>query len=102
MGLKNNAHNGGTRCLECSATNSSVIDSRPTLDGFTRRRRKCNACGHRWPTIEIPERSFTSVDLGASLASATRAMNLMVAEFNNLRRAVRRTEGNGKTTPPAF
>lgn len=38
------------RCPECRGK-SSVIDSRAWLIEI-RRRRRCQACGHRWTTIE--------------------------------------------------
>ncbi len=40
-------------CPFCSAMDSRVIDSRPTVDGSSiRRRRECTACGKRFTTYE--------------------------------------------------
>jgi transcriptional repressor NrdR len=40
-------------CPACSATDTRVIDSRPAEGGQTiRRRRECEACGHRFTTYE--------------------------------------------------
>ena len=41
------------RCQYCSCTESKVIDSRPTEEGNSiRRRRECVACGRRFTTYE--------------------------------------------------
>ena len=44
------------KCPFCGHTDSKVIDSRPTDDGTSiRRRRQCIACGKRFTTYEIVE-----------------------------------------------
>ena len=44
------------RCPRCEATATRVIDSRDLENGSTiRRRRACEACGHRFTTYERPE-----------------------------------------------
>ena len=46
---------GGTpmKCRYCGSIDSRVVDSRPSDDGLSiRRRRECNACGHRFTTFE--------------------------------------------------
>lgn len=44
---------GAMLCPACSATDTRVIDSRPAEGGQTiRRRRECEACGHRFTTYE--------------------------------------------------
>ena len=44
------------RCPNCEATGTRVIDSRDLENGSTiRRRRECEACGHRFTTYERPE-----------------------------------------------
>lgn len=41
------------RCQYCSCTESKVIDSRPTEEGSSiRRRRECTGCGRRFTTYE--------------------------------------------------
>ena len=41
------------KCRYCSSTESRVIDSRPTEDGTSiRRRRECTNCGRRFTTYE--------------------------------------------------
>lgn len=45
------------KCPFCGFADSKVIDSRPTEEGATiRRRRECLACGKRFTTYEIIER----------------------------------------------
>ena len=44
------------RCPKCEAAATRVIDSRDLENGSTiRRRRECEACGHRFTTYERPE-----------------------------------------------
>ena len=44
------------RCPRCEETGTRVIDSRDLENGSTiRRRRECEACGHRFTTYERPE-----------------------------------------------
>ncbi len=44
------------KCLFCGCADSKVIDSRPTEDGCSiRRRRECIACGKRFTTFETIE-----------------------------------------------
>lgn len=45
-------------CPECVSTDVKVIDSRCSPEGSYRRRRKCNACGHRWSTYEITQEDW--------------------------------------------
>ncbi len=41
------------RCIYCNATESRVVDSRPTEEGSAiRRRRECLGCGRRFTTYE--------------------------------------------------
>ena len=41
------------KCRYCGSIDSRVVDSRPSDDGLSiRRRRECNACGHRFTTFE--------------------------------------------------
>lgn len=44
----------GVRCPECESSLSAVIDSRESSVG-KKRRRKCQACGHRYTTWEMTE-----------------------------------------------
>lgn len=44
------------RCAVCGNLDSRVVDSRQSDDGSAiRRRRECQACGHRFTTFERPE-----------------------------------------------
>lgn len=51
-------------CPSCQETDINVIDSRKAkvlgCDSVYRRR-KCNVCGHRWTTYEIPEEFISRV-----------------------------------------
>ena len=50
------------RCPYCKFTESKVIDSRPTVDGESiRRRRICLQCGKRFTTYETIETSSLMV-----------------------------------------
>lgn len=41
------------KCRFCGSVDSRVVDSRPSDDGLSiRRRRECNACGRRFTTFE--------------------------------------------------
>lgn len=41
------------KCRYCGSIDSRVVDSRPSEDGLSiRRRRECNACGRRFTTFE--------------------------------------------------
>ena len=41
------------KCRYCGSIDSRVVDSRPSDDGLSiRRRRECNACGHRFTPFE--------------------------------------------------
>jgi transcriptional regulator NrdR family protein len=42
-------------CKQCNHDATSITNSRPTVNGWTYRRRECMNCGHRWNTYEIPE-----------------------------------------------
>lgn len=60
-------------CPACGGTDSVCMDSRPTKDAVTiRRRRFCTACETRWTTYE-----YSSDDI--------EALRLIAAELNNAR-----------------
>jgi transcriptional repressor NrdR len=44
-------------CPMCGESDNTCIDSRPIENGI-RRRRECNACGHRWNTYEFSEATW--------------------------------------------
>ena len=44
------------KCMYCGYTDSKVLDSRPTDEGYSiRRRRECLKCGKRFTTYEVIE-----------------------------------------------
>ena len=50
------------KCQFCNCPDSRVVDSRPTEEGSSiRRRRECINCGRRFTTYERPEMSFPTV-----------------------------------------
>jgi hypothetical protein len=44
---------GNLACPACASTGTEVLDSRGTPEGWIRRRRRCNNCGHRMTTYEV-------------------------------------------------
>ena len=52
------------RCPNCDGQLTTVLDSRPTPDGMTRRKRGCALCGETFWTLERPEYSDDN-DYGA-------------------------------------
>lgn len=50
------------KCPVCSAADSRVLDSRPTSEGNSiKRRRECSACGKRFNTYEVIETAPVTV-----------------------------------------
>ena len=49
-------------CIKCGKNNDNVLDSRPTEDGYSiRRRRECIECGYRFSTVERIEDLYPTV-----------------------------------------
>jgi transcriptional regulator NrdR family protein len=74
-------------CPACSAPGSGVYDSRVAIsDGspYVRRRRKCDACGHRWSTAEIPVEQFEAL------------LSIAEEQFNAMWRAAKNQLGKGE------
>jgi transcriptional regulator NrdR family protein len=45
-----------TVCIKCGLWHTKVLQTRKRLDdGWVWRERRCDACGHRWGTLEVPE-----------------------------------------------
>jgi transcriptional regulator NrdR family protein len=44
---------GNLACPSCGGTDTGVMDSRGTPEGWIRRRRRCNGCGERMTTYEL-------------------------------------------------
>ena len=67
------------KCQYCSCTESMVIDSRPTDDGFSiRRRRECTQCGRRFTTyekVEMPQLLVIKKDNTRELFDAQKIRN---------------------------
>ncbi|MDL2257624.1 transcriptional regulator NrdR [Eubacteriales bacterium OttesenSCG-928-K08] len=86
------------KCRYCASTDSKVIDSRPTDDGSSiRRRRECNGCGRRFTTYEKIEElpimvikkdgrreSFDSEKISAGLRNACEKRPISASEQDEL------------------
>jgi transposase-like protein len=48
-------------CPECGHDKISTIDSRKDKGEWRRRRKRCEACRHRWSTLEIPESELANL-----------------------------------------
>ena len=56
-------------CPSCGSRDVGVIDSRSWEDlQERRRRRECDACGHRWTTVEVPIDELQRIKRKARLA----------------------------------
>jgi transcriptional regulator NrdR family protein len=43
-------------CIKCGLWTSKVLQTRKQHDaGWIRRERRCDTCGERWGTLEVPE-----------------------------------------------
>jgi len=43
------------RCPQCKYDGTAVVDTRPHSEHhYLKRRRKCQACGHKYTTVEVP------------------------------------------------
>jgi transcriptional regulator NrdR family protein len=67
--------NDGLACPKCGNGSSSVVDSRPAIDGI-RRRRECGACTTRYTTIEVQ----AALARRGTVPMAPQAMRRAVAE----------------------
>lgn len=81
----------GFACVSCSQHTTKVMDSRPTAEGYTRRRHACQACNHRFTTIEVPLELWKNTDLREEATSAREALAVLVEKFNSLNRVVKAT-----------
>ena len=60
-------------CRACGCTSTRVIDSRDSPDG-RRRTRKCEDCGHRFPTVELSAKKFDAIMRAAKLVERFEAL----------------------------
>lgn len=75
------------KCPKCQG-GTGVTDSRPSGDAI-RRRRKCYSCGHRMTTMEIPHELFHDLDVEGLRKQVVEDMNVMIASFARLNRAIK-------------
>jgi transcriptional regulator NrdR family protein len=45
--------------MTCEHTSNKVVETRAGPYGWLRRRRRCDDCGARWYTVEVPESILT-------------------------------------------
>lgn len=70
-------------CPVCGAAETCTADSRPVNNGkWRRRRKKCNACNHRWTTFEVPR------ELIRQLPSLNTWLELMSEKINKFRQEI--------------
>ena len=71
------------RCQYCNCTDSKVIDSRPTEEGNSiRRRRECTSCGRRFTTyekVEVQQLLVIKKDNSRELFDAQKLRNGIIA-----------------------
>lgn len=72
------------QCSACGSQQSSVVDSRPRDDACTRRRRKCDDCGHRWSTVEVSLEDYQASLDSESLEAMRTAYRALKAAFHRL------------------
>lgn len=67
------------RCIKCSG-DSTVIDSRHGAKAI-RRRRKCQSCGFRWTTMEVPEGTLLIEQSTKRFAQFRKDLDELIARF---------------------
>lgn len=82
---------GSYRCPLCRERMTQVKDSRPTEEGYIRRRRYCESCASSFSTIEVPaDKTTTPGEIHALSAQTSKAFTETVRHFNALNRAIRK------------
>jgi transcriptional repressor NrdR len=72
-------------CPTCGGHRLAVIDTRKTNGhGAIRRRRKCEACGYRYSTIEISEAVFKSLVKSDTLAGHRAQLKRLLADVEKM------------------
>lgn len=77
------------QCPLCRERDNDVKDSRPSTDGFVRRRRYCNSCSTSFTTVEVPIDLWKDEALERDLSAAHSALTEVIKSFNTLRRIQR-------------
>lgn len=84
------------RCRYCHGTESKVVDSRPTDDGTSiRRRRECMSCGRRFTTYEKIEEIPIMVVKKRRAARNVRQRKNTDGRAQGLRKAARERGADG-------
>ena len=50
-------------CPKCTIAKTNVVCTKRAPDGVIVRRRKCNACDHRWYTVQYPEIAVSNAEI---------------------------------------
>lgn len=78
----------GTICPKCEGKRTAVVDSRPSVKGYQRRRRVCVTCQHRWRTAEIPtsvaDEARTALLALSDVQTALKTLNTSIAALEVL------------------
>lgn len=74
-------------CPSCGADDSTVKDSRPREDGCIRRRRKCQACGAGWTTLEVMADDVRLNIDGSVMEALEEAKNALKETIRSVERA---------------
>ncbi len=67
------------KCEKCNDNNTSVIGGYIAANGMRRRRRKCNACQHKFSTMEITYGHL------AGIKQAIETMKMLYKEFGKFK-----------------
>ncbi|MFM9926932.1 hypothetical protein VLK31_28375 [Variovorax sp. H27-G14] len=67
------------KCPACTSTEQRVLSTRPG-DARITRLRCCDACGHRWNTIELSAQNLTRME---SAVAAVRTFTSLSKEFED-------------------
>jgi len=73
------------KCTACTSDDIAVMTTRSAPDKILRLRR-CKACGHRWPTVEL---DTADVDRMTAAVNAVRTLTTLSRELEDAASTVR-------------
>lgn len=82
-GLEKGRANKRSRCPVCKETSLLILEARPVDGGHTRRRKKCDHCGHRLTTYEVSAENFTRMRRLEALLDQLDTISQVVEDFKN-------------------
>lgn len=83
-------------CPQCNSWNIACIDSRPLEDGHRRRRYKCQGCGFRWNTMEIPEKQYKDLQAVVSEYKVLEHLRTLLNQLIKERKRLSATSKNNE------